>query len=272
MTYLPSETEGQDGLRRAEALDLLLPGASQPVYDGEFEIDVAVLDTLDPVVAVALRLCLDQRHDADRPSRMRITDPRPNALVEQTLALAGAEPDAPVTALDSTNALEAHRAVLLPATRVPTAEAASACGGRVLEACRAAQISAAASGLIVVATMELSDGLRLIAGPDPPAVAVARRVADELVDVVVVASDTIENDADPAALGPAFDDEFITPLLDRAGTIGVDMQVEVIAGTTTVRTLPFERRALPTRPRVRGTAIVATLGVEHRGILHAQID
>jgi anti-sigma regulatory factor (Ser/Thr protein kinase)/ABC-type transporter Mla MlaB component len=227
-------------LTRASALEQLLAPSTSSDADSELGLDVRGVRRIDAVAAVACRLRIARHHREHRQGTVTLMLPREPAVAARLSALLDPLPER-VTLAGQVDEQPPANYALVPATVVEDSHAAVALGGWTLEACERARISRTRSAFITAAAMELADNavVHAQAPTDSPVVAVTSAARGLLVEVAVIDTgrEIAESD-DPREFlrtipRRALDGRpgFLGNILQRARVAGLEVQVQVLAGT-----------------------------------------
>jgi anti-sigma regulatory factor (Ser/Thr protein kinase) len=255
-------------LTRGRALEQLLGAGSASAPDTELCINAVSVDAVDVVAATATRMCI-ARHLRQHPRGSIVIWPPRHVPVAARLAdLLSPLPERVVLAGGPSASAPAHYA-LTPASVIDDSEAANLVGEYVLRASREARIGRRRAGYIAQAAMELADNavIHAAGAADLPVLAVTSVGRERIVEVAVTDAGTTVSEADdPVALVRAIpgralggDPGFLGQIVRRGRQAGVDVTVEVLAGTARLVWTATSHRTVQRR-HVAGMTVVARIG------------
>jgi anti-sigma regulatory factor (Ser/Thr protein kinase) len=251
-------------LRRERALEQLLAADTVLGADAELCINAQGVDYVDVVAATATRMRIARHRRLHPAGRVTIWLPETAGVAVRYRDMLEPLEDR-VETMGSSAAAPAHY-TLLPATSIDDSEAARLAGEYVFDACRDAHISRRRTGYITQAVIELADNAvtHATGATDAPVVAVNSFGRERSVEVAVTDAGTgIADAADPAEIlrtlpgcAIAGGRGFLAQILRHGQQAGVEVTVEVIAGTARLR---WSRTSHATvrRRHVPGLTVVA---------------
>jgi ABC-type transporter Mla MlaB component len=257
-------------LTREHAIAQLLTASTSQEADNELCLHAAGVERLDAVTAAALRLRF-ARDAREHPHGTVTLVPPNDADVAARLAALLDKLPARVTLTKEVTAQPPANYALVPATLVEDSHAAVALGGFTLEACERARIARQRRAFIVQAAIELADNAVVHAegSTDPPVVALTNVDRGHVIELAVIDTGRGIADADdPRAFlrtipRRALDGEagFLSDILRRAHRAGIQVQVQIFAGTGRLLWTPMLHRTTA-GVRVPGTSVVVRIVTE----------
>lgn len=255
-------------VKRARALETILTPSVSEERDSELYIHAETVDGIDVVTATATRMRITRHRREHTRGRVTLFAPRDSSVAARFIDLLSPLPEH-VTLVNRPDVDPPPHYALLPATVVPDIESISSLGEFAFDMCLRARISRRRAGFIAAAAMELSDNA-LIHGTgasEKPVTAIASFGRERLVEIAVTDAGTALSDADdPVELvrsipGRAIAGErgFLAQILKRGQGAGVEVRVEIMAGTARLR-WSAESHRTERHTRVPGTTVVARVG------------
>lgn len=255
-------------LKRERALIGMLGADMMQGHDAELCIAAGAVDSVDVVAATASRMRIARHLRLHPKGRVSIWLPSNQQVAAKYVDMLDPLPKR-VSVFDQPVTSAPVHYTLLPATPIPDSESAQLAGEFVFEACRKAHISRRRSGYITAAVMELADNAVIHAadGLDPAVVAVNSFGRERSVEVAVTDSGTAiaeaKNPAEQLRNFPgraiAGETGFLAQILRRGSQAGVNVAVEVIAGTARLRWTHTSHSTLKRR-YVPGMTVIARIG------------
>lgn len=246
-------------IRRHLAVQCLLAAGDD---SSELVILASQVRSVDVVAGTATRLRI-ARHLREHPAgRVMIEPPTRTVAAEHYLELLTPLPDG-VTVTASIDVSNPARFAIVPATAITDERAAVDAAAFALEACDAARISESRANLVAAAIAELSaNSLEHAVGTEEPPI-VAATVTGRERTLEVAVSDLgrgISEARAPAELlrdvpGAKSGNGFLADLIRRGRTRDLDVSIEMIAGTATLR-WTWSQHRVERRAYVPGTTVV----------------
>ena len=257
-------------LTRERAVAQLLTASTSQDADNELYLHAAGVERLDGLTAAALRLrfARDEREHPDGTVTL-VPPSDPDAAARLTALLD--ELPARVALTNEVTAQAPANYALVPATLVEDSHAAIALGGFTLKACERARIARQRAAFITAAAMELADNAVVHAEEptDPPVVALTNVDRGRIIELAVIDTGReIAEADDPREFlrtipRRALDGEpgFLGNILRRAQRAGVQVQVQILAGTGRLLWTPLLHRTTE-GVHLPGTSVVVRIVTE----------
>jgi anti-sigma regulatory factor (Ser/Thr protein kinase) len=256
-------------LTRQNAVEQLLAPSTSDDPDSELCVHTASVRRLDVVTAAAIRMRMARHHREHTEGTVTLILPSQVELAARLFALLDPLPGR-VTLTGQVDEQPPANYSLVPATIVSDSHAAVALGGATLDACERARISRRRSIFVTEAAMELADNALLHgqAPSDAPVVALTSVARGSQIELVVL--DTghgIAESEDPREALRAIprraldaDPGFLSDILQRARAAGVQVQVQILAGTGRLLWTAMQHRTVLGRYLPGTTVIVRMAG------------
>lgn len=253
---------------RARALEGFLTDSVSDEEDSELCIHTTSVDKVDVVTATAARMRIARHLREHVRGRVSIVLPGRNLVAARLHEMLSPLPSNVVAAnVPGTDSRTNY--VLVPATLVSDTEDVTLLGEFALDMCSHARISRRRGGFITQTVMELADNaLRHGKGAtDQPVLAVTSVGRERLVEIAVTDAGAALSEADDppsevrAIPGKAIGGHpgFLGQILQHGQRAGVDVRVEVMAGTARLLWTASRHRT-ERRSYVPGTTVVARIG------------
>jgi len=253
---------------RARALEAILTPSVSDEEDSELYVHAEDVDGIDVVTATATQMRITRHRREHNRGRVTLFAPRDSSVAARFVDLLSPLPEHVTLVNDPAVDPPPHYA-LVPATVVPDSEAISSLGEFALDMCLRARISRRRAGFIAAAAMELSDNALLhgTGAQDQPVIAIACFGRERLVEVAVTDAGTALSDTEDAVelvraipgLPIAGERGFLAQILKRGQGAGVEVRVEIMAGTARLRWTAESHRT-ERHARVPGTTVVVRVG------------
>jgi anti-sigma regulatory factor (Ser/Thr protein kinase)/ABC-type transporter Mla MlaB component len=257
-------------LTRENAVVQLLTASTSQDADNELYLHASEIDRVDAVTAAALRLRI-ARDAREHPKGTVTLVPPSDADVAARLTALLDELPARVALTKEVTAHAPANYALVPATLVEDSQAAIALGGFALEACERARIARHRAAFITAAAMELADNavVHADAPTDSPVVALTNVDRGRIIELAAVDTGRgIAEADDPREFlrtipRRALDGDagFLGDILRRAQRAGVQVQVQILAGTGRLLWTPMLHRTTE-GVHLPGTSVIVRIVTE----------